>query len=514
MKTKILTITLVCILMLSIFPLAISPVLAADVTTSITVTKLANDGTTVLDQVTVTVAEMMAGTPDLPIYGDGVTHYYFQGPTFDSENMWDESETVNIDSRDYGACKGTDVKDLCEKLPTGGAAPGDEIKIKAIDGMNKKFAYEDVYTPEPEQGKLVVTWYTADTGDGITGYVTDGAYETGMRLIFFAETTNPDGKHVFGDWDMHETLAEEYWHYYYDGSTLWPSSSGLSAKWVSDIIIYSSEDPTSGDAWPLVLTGASTYNVDQEAFEDGVEAHGATWTDDTDVWEGIPLWRLVGFVDDDVQHGADCFNDALATAGYQIKVIASDGYSATFESADVAHNDNMVVANTLNGEELSTDKYPLRLVGPDLAGSQKVGMIKEIQLLNIPEEPENPNDSLTAVANVIIESVGIELNRDSIDYGNIAAGRSSDVETVGITNTGNVACDVTLEVDGADAVAQSFYEQSLYVEGSIYNVDSVIASILVAGTENVDTQLSVPASWTAEVGPQEATFIFWAEASD
>jgi hypothetical protein len=237
-----LRLILILVLVFSLMPfMSVFPVLASDVTTSVTVTKLANDGTTVLDEVTVTVEEMMADSPELPVYGDGVTHYYFQGPSFDEDNMWDQTETVNVDSRDYGACKGNDVKDLCELA--GGASAGSEIKIKSPDGFSKTFAYEDVYNPEPEQGKLIVTWYTKDAEESGDGYVTDGSYSTGMRLIFFAETLNPDGKHVFGNWDMHEYIAEKYWHYYYDGSTMWPSSSGLSVKWVSDIIIYSTEEP-------------------------------------------------------------------------------------------------------------------------------------------------------------------------------------------------------------------------------------------------------------------------------
>jgi hypothetical protein len=238
---KNLRLILSLVLVFSLMPfMPVSPVLA-DVTTSVTVTKLANDGTTILDNVTVTLEEMMADSSELPIYGDGTTHYYFQGPSFDPDNMWDQIELVNVDSRDYGACKGNDVKDLCELAS--GASPGDEIKVKAFDGFSKTFAYEDVYTPEPEQGKLVITWYTKDAEETGDGYVSDGSYSTGMRLIFFAETLNPDGKHVFGTWDMHETLAEKYWHYYYDGSTYWPSSSGLSVKWVNEIIIYSSEEP-------------------------------------------------------------------------------------------------------------------------------------------------------------------------------------------------------------------------------------------------------------------------------
>jgi hypothetical protein len=510
MNKKILVLTLTFVLICSIVPLAVIPVNAADVTTSITVTKLANDGTTVLDQVTVSVEEMMA---DLPIYGDGDTHYYHQGPTFDPDNMWDPGETVNIDSRDYGAAKGTDVKDLCEMLPNGGASSGDEIRIKASDGFYKDFAYEDVYNPEPEQGKLIVTWYTKDAGDGMSGErsVTDGSYTTGMRLVFFAETTNPDGWYVFGDWDMHETLAEDYWHYYYDGSTLWPSSSGLCVKWVSDIIIYSSEEPPVPETWSLTLTGADTYVMDQTEFEAGADCHEATWVDGTNTWSGIPLWRLVGWVDDDVQHSEGAFNAGLAMAGYDIVVMASDGYSKTFASADVAYNDNMIVANKLNGEDLPEDRYPLRLVGPDLTGGQKVGMISEIQLLNLPRG--DASDSLTATANVVIETVGIDLDRDSIDYGDVMPGDSSAVESVLVTNIGTLDCDVTLEVVGADATAQSFYEQSLYVDGGIYNIDATIASILVEASENVDTQLQVPLSWAEATGAQDATFIFWATAS-
>jgi hypothetical protein len=513
LKKRILELALIFVLLVSVMPLAVSPVNAADVTTSVTVTKLANDGVTVLDQVTVTVEEMMAGSPELPIYGDGVTHYYFQGPSFDHEAPWDETELVNVDSRDYGACMGNDVKDLCELLPSGGASPGDTIRIKAIDNFRKDFFYDDVYNPEPEQGKLVVTWYTADTADGTSGSVTDGSYSMGMRLIFFAETLNPDGKHVFGTWDMHEYLPEECWHYYYDGTTLWPSSSGLSVKWVSDIIIYSSEEPTppEPEPWNLTLTGADTYVMTQTEFEAGAACHEATWVDDTNTWSGIPLWRLVGYVDDDVQHEAGAFNDGFAAAGYDITIIASDGYSKTFASADVARNDNMIVANKLNGEDLPEDRYPLRLVGPDLAGSQKIGMITTIQLLNLPKG--DASSSINATANVVIDMVGIDLDRDSIDYGNVMPGDSSAVETVLVTNIGTLDCDVSLEVVGADGVAQGFYEESLYVDGGLYDVDAVIANIVVAGSEDVDTQLQVPPSWAEGTGVQEATFIFWATAS-
>ena len=227
---------------------------SAIASTEVTVTKLANDGVTVLDQVTVNYTWMM---DNLPVYGDGVTHYYHQGPTFDPDNLWDPGETVNIDTRDYGAAMGTDVKDLCDLV--GGMNEGEWVKILATDPFSKNFDYDDVYEPEPELGRMVVAWYNPTFG----GYPPD--YSTGMRLIFFANTTNTDGKYVFGNWDMHETLNESRWHYYYDGTNFWPSSSGLSVQNVNRIDIYSDDPvPTPVDVLfdgTVTLTPGATFDV-------------------------------------------------------------------------------------------------------------------------------------------------------------------------------------------------------------------------------------------------------------
>jgi hypothetical protein len=86
------------------------------------------------------------------------------------------------------------------------------------------------------------------------------------------------------------------------------------------------------------------------------------------------------------------------------------------------------------------------------------------------------------------------------------------VQTVGVTNIGTLNCNVTLEVKGANGIAQNFYDQSLHVGGNLYNINAVIASIPVQGSQNINTQLKVPSSWN-EAGAQDATFIFWASAS-
>jgi len=214
-------------------------------TTEVHVVKYASDETTVLHETTVNYTWMEA---NLPVYGDGSTHYYHQGPTFNESDPWDPAEYQNVESRDYGAVKGTNVKDLCELV--GGMSPGDEIKIKAPDGFYKWFNYTNVYNNRANaslnsrQGPLVVCWYNGEesiTGEpqGI-GYP-DTGYYAGMRLFFFADNgTNPWSYHVFGNWDMNECLAPKYWHNY---SGIWPATSGLSVKWVSEIAVFSTVPP-------------------------------------------------------------------------------------------------------------------------------------------------------------------------------------------------------------------------------------------------------------------------------
>ncbi|MDY6932356.1 MAG: hypothetical protein SVJ22_10640, partial [Halobacteriota archaeon] len=108
-------------------------------TEEVHIVKYAADGTTMLDETTVNYAWMEA---NLPVHGDGSTHYYYQGPVFEGEwestytmtysgGNWQNSEEkydrvdygsgyvqeeqVNCyPNKDLGACKGTDVRDLCD----------------------------------------------------------------------------------------------------------------------------------------------------------------------------------------------------------------------------------------------------------------------------------------------------------------------------------------------------------------------------------------------------------------
>ncbi len=188
---------------------------------------------------------------NLPVYGDGVTHYYHQGPVFvgNEDDRWNAAEDKNVLEKDMGAVKGTDLKDLCDLA--GGMAPGDTVTLKAADGFSKTFAYRNVYEPSSRQGPMVITWYREDEG-----YVPD--YRTGMRLVFFADTSvNPWGVHAFGNHDWHESADPSYYYFYVQGSERYPTTTGLSVQDISEITIKSPvpkadpESMPSGTSVPL-----------------------------------------------------------------------------------------------------------------------------------------------------------------------------------------------------------------------------------------------------------------------
>jgi len=224
LRTIMLMLALLCM---------IAGVACAAPTTSVHVVKIAADGTTVKNETTVDYRWMEA---NLPILGDGVTHYYHQGPVFaeDKEAQWDINETANF--KDRGAVKGTNVANLCDLV--GGMAPDDEVMIRAGDGYHIEFGYTNIYEPEPRQGPIGICWYNgedADVGErqGV-GYPPD--YHAGMRLVLFADTSvNPEGKHVFGNQDMRACFPPERLHLFDD---LYPSTSGYTVKWIEEVRVY------------------------------------------------------------------------------------------------------------------------------------------------------------------------------------------------------------------------------------------------------------------------------------
>ena len=161
--------------------LLIAPAIAA--TTDIHIVKYASDRTTVLAEKTISYQEM---EDTLLVKGDGTTHYYLQGPVFlddpdpatEEELRWNPEEDTNVQTKDMGAVRGTDLKDLCGLV--GGMSHGDTVTVVASDGMTREFAYKNIYTPPSRQGPVVVTWEK-------DGKYPDTGYDEGMRLAFLQQ---------------------------------------------------------------------------------------------------------------------------------------------------------------------------------------------------------------------------------------------------------------------------------------------------------------------------------------
>ena len=151
--------------------------------------------------------------------------------------------------------------------------------------------------------------------------------------------------------------------------------SSLSAKMVERIEVLGTYEPYS-----LVLKGVVTRTFTRAELEAGIgcPCHAATVTvkskGETHTYTGLPLWRLVAYVDDNrfpapeqgIHYEDGDFNDALARAGYTVTLLAQDGYLQSVSSSLIARDDRFVVAFKQDGVFLdaSRDGY-MRFVYDD-----------------------------------------------------------------------------------------------------------------------------------------------------
>ncbi|WP_220682253.1 PGF-pre-PGF domain-containing protein [Methanofollis formosanus] len=389
---------ILALLVFAVAGMLVAPVAAA--TTEVTITKLASDDQTVIDQRTVSWEWMK---DNLPVLGDGETIYYNQGPIFEGAwdqvhpgepyDGWNPTEDVNLEYKDHGEFMGTDVKDLCNLV--GGADPDEMVEIKASDGFRKKLPAEYIYTPNPRQGPMVVAWYH---GKDI-GYVNE-SFNEGMRLYFFAETTNEAGMHVWGNWDMHESWDKDYWYYY---SGKYPSASGNSVKMINRTIIHSN-DPVPPD-WSIFLNGSTNRTLTRSEFVALAADNYASFEHNQyGLLEGANLAAVIGLIDDD---DPTTVNETLAAENYTIKVYGkkkSADYVSTFYSTEVtAGEKTYVLGNRFDDIELNLTPindhvfFPLYLQGTGVDGTQRaLEGISKIEL-GPPEERTDEifNDGVT-----------------------------------------------------------------------------------------------------------------------
>ena len=250
--------------------------------------------------------------------------------------------------------KGVSLVNLCDLV--GGIDPSNSVKITAEDGYSMTFSYNQATASDG-----FTFFNAADPTEEISA---PASYHV---ILAYEESSEPLPTPYGGPLrvcivDSENQLTEGHW---------W-------IKWVTKIEVQTGEE-----AWTLHLEGAINEDMDNGSFGSGVNCHGVSYTDDKGEWTGIPLWYLVGRVDDGTSHGEGAFNDDLANSGaYTVKVIAKDGFSYTFDSATVAHNDDIIVANEKDGYALGQKKWPLCLRGSGLtSGKMKVGQIDTIQLI-------------------------------------------------------------------------------------------------------------------------------------
>lgn len=172
-----------------------------------------------------------------------------------------------------------------------------------------------------------------------------------------------------------------------------------TVKWVDQMLVM-----PVGLSWTLHLHGAISQPVDRASFQScgSPSCHGTAWTDENGQnWVGVPLWLLVGEVDDNNSHDTGAFNDALANAEYTVDVTSSDGATVTLDSKLIKRNNKILVAFTVNDAELPEQYYPLRLVGSGLDKAQMIGKVEMIQL-NLPAAVTPTVFSTSAAGNLVV----------------------------------------------------------------------------------------------------------------
>jgi DMSO/TMAO reductase YedYZ molybdopterin-dependent catalytic subunit len=249
--------------------------------------------------------------------------------------------------------KGVALKDLAALA--GGITEANGLNVFAKDGYSITFSYDQAIN-----GKYIQ--YDPATGDELktpVALTTIVAYEQGGKPI------DPNGE---GPLRLVIVSAEQ--NQVTDGH--W------AVKWTTKLAMKSLVEE-----WTLAANGGIDDTIDRATFEScsAPQCHGVTWKDDkAQEWVGVPLYILVGGVDDEIKHEGPAFNEKLAAAGYKVDVTAKDGYTVTFDSARIARNKNIIVAYLVNGNPLDEKYFPLRLVGSDLQKNEMAGAITGIKV--------------------------------------------------------------------------------------------------------------------------------------
>jgi hypothetical protein len=256
--------------------------------------------------------------------------------------------------------KGVALEELCKLV--GGLDAKTGISVVAKDGYAMTISYDQITL-----GDFVT--YDPSTGDEIK------VDEPLQIIIAYERNGQPMPEDTDGALRMMVVSSKN--NQVVDGH--W------TVKWVNKIELKSlAED------WTIKLLGVINEELDRGSFEScsAPACHGAEWKDDSaQTWTGVPLWLMAARVDDETKHGDGAFNTELADKGYQVEVMAADGYKVTFDIARLRDNKNILLAYLVNGNPLDEKYFPLRLVGSDLKKNEMVGQVAQVHILPPESKP-------------------------------------------------------------------------------------------------------------------------------
>lgn len=118
------------------------------------------------------------------------------------------------------------------------------------------------------------------------------------------------------------------------------------------------EAAAEGTGWSISLKGIREDTLWQSTFEDS-KKHASHYAETTVEskgvklsYKGMPLWLAVAMIDGPDAEHAYRFDKELWAAGYDITLIAKDGYSATVNTKDLAP-DALLIADSENGKAIA-----------------------------------------------------------------------------------------------------------------------------------------------------------------
>jgi DMSO/TMAO reductase YedYZ molybdopterin-dependent catalytic subunit len=253
--------------------------------------------------------------------------------------------------------KGVALKDLVAYL-NAELDPSMGVTVIAEDGYSMTYSYDQVMN-----GSFIA--YDPATGNELTQHdplTAIVAYENNGQPLSSTEEGN---LRIVVVSPKNNQVVDGHW----------------SVKWVNKV-----EVTAVGETWTLDLTGAIQSPVTRDSYQScgAPSCHGSLYTDENGQnWVGVPLWLLVGEVDDADSHSDVAYNRALADSGYSIDIVDADGITVTLDSKVIKEDNQVIVAHLVNDGELPDMYYPLRLVGSNVQNDQMIGQITKMSV-NVP----------------------------------------------------------------------------------------------------------------------------------